>query len=372
MRILYIVTAAEYGGASLHVLRLMDADIKKGYKVGLVSAPETRIINEAKNIGAQIFINKYFVRPIQIYNDFLALWSVFRAIKKFNPDLITAHSTKAGYAARFFGFLFNKPVIFTAHGWSFTEGRGSSMRKMLIIAERIAAKFTKKIVCVSEYDRSIALKFKVDKPDKILTIHNGINPNPFLKVDGYKITKEFKLSENPIITMIGRLTPQKNPITLLKASCFLNKKFKLLIVGKGELQNTVEQFISLNNLSDLVILTGERADIPEILAASTIFVLSSLWEGLPYTIIEAMISGLPIVATSVGGIPELIENGKTGFIVPPASPYKMAEAINKLLENEELCIKMGKEGQKKALREFTLNRMITQTQDLYKEVLNKK
>ncbi len=134
----------------------------------------------------------------------------------------------------------------------------------------------------------------------------------------------------------------------------------------------MEQFIP-QTINKTSILTGERSGNQDSSSGGYLyFCVVILWEGLPYTIIEAMMAGLPVVATSVGGVPELVENNKTGFLVPSDNPEKMAEAIDRLLENKELRIKMGKEGQRKALKEFTLERMIAQTQNLYQEVLNKK
>lgn len=372
MRILYVVTAAEFGGTAIHVLRLMGADLREGYIVGLVAAPEPRLMSEAKHLGVHLFPNPYFVRPVQLRNDLRALRLVYRVIKKFQPDLVSAHSTKAGYAARLASAILCKPVIFTAHGWAFTEGRSPWTRWLLSLAERLATKVTDKIICVSKYDRDLSLTFKVGRPNQIVTIHNGVNPKLFLETEGAEGRQEFNLEEGPIITIVGRLVPQKDPLTLLKACLLLKGEFKLLVVGDGELRGLMEQFISDNGLDHSVILAGERKDIPGILGASDIFVLSSRWEGLPYTIIEAMMAGLPIVSTCVGGLAELVVDGETGFLVPLRDPKALAKALQKFLDDGKLRRKMGKAGQEKALQEFTLDRMLTETHKVYEEVLRKK
>jgi glycosyltransferase involved in cell wall biosynthesis len=368
VKILYVITAAEFGGASLHVLQLMEHMAKQGHEVGLVAAPESRLMEKAKALGVKIFSNPHFVRPIRPWKDFRALWPVFQAIRAFDPDIVHAHSTKAGYAARFACAILRKRVIFTAHGWAFTEGRGLMARKLLALAERLAAKITLKIICVSRHDRELALQWKVARPEQLVVIHNGIDPEPFLEADGASLRKELELHDEPVLTFVGRLAPPKDPLTLIDAVKRLSKGI-LLVVGGGELRSQVESHITENHLEKRVKLLGQRSDIPQILEASDVFVLSSRWEGLPYTIIEAMMAGLPVVATKVGGVPELVENGVTGFLVPPKDPETLAQALQKLIEDPELRKRMGRAGREKALREFTLDRMLHETERVYREVL---
>lgn len=368
MKILYSVTAAGFGGAPLHVLQLMEYMIKQGNQVGLVAAPEPRLMSEAAGLGVKIFPNPHFVRPIKPLEDLQAIKPVFRAVKVFNPDIVHAHSTKAGLATRFTCFVLRKPVLFTVHGWAFTEGRNIWERCLTAFAEYLAAKVTSKIICVSEYDRQLALRFKIAKPERLVVIHNGLDPRPFFTADGNFFRQRLGLERLPVITFVGRIAPQKDLFTLFKAMKVLSEGV-LLVVGEGELRPWVERYIRENDLMERVRFLGARSDVPQILAASDIFVLSSRWEGLPYTIIEAMMARLPVVATHVGGVPELVEDGVTGFLVPPKDPRALAEAIQKLLDDPDLRNKMGRAGQEKALREFTLDRMLRETERVYEEVL---
>jgi len=371
VRILYVITAAEWGGAPLHVLQMMEYMVKKGHEVGLVAAPEPRLMEEAKGLGVKVFPNSHFVRPIRPWKDFRALWPVFRAIKAFNPDIVHAHSTKAGYAARIACMFLRKPVLFTAHGWAFTEGRSLLARHLLALAERLAAKVTAKIICVSEHDRDLALRWKVARPEQLVVIRNGIDPQPFLKADGASLRQELRLEKASVLTFVGRFAPPKDPLTLLEAVKKLPEGV-LLLVGDGELRPLVERSIRELGLVDRVRLLGQRSDVPRILATSDIFVLSSRWEGLPYTIIEAMMAGLPVMATRVGGVPELVEDGVTGFLIPPKDPDALAKALQKLLNDPELRKRMGQASREKALKEFTLDRMLRETEKVYQEVLGSK
>lgn len=372
MKILYSVTGAVYGGAVAHVLSLMRADIHAGYRVGLVAAPEPRLMSEARNIGAEVFPNPYFVHGVQPHKDIRALWPMFRAVRRFNPDIVSAHSTKAGYAARLAGAVLRKPVIFTAHGWAFTKGRSTWQRPFLALAERLAAGVTTAVICVSNYDRELALKFKVAPPDKLVLIHNGVDPAPLLSASVEPVRREFGLGRVPVLAMVGRLAQQKDPLALLEACKLLKTDFRLIMVGEGELRGPAEAFVSRNGLRDRVTFTGERHDIPDILAASDIFVLSSRWEGLPLVIIEAEMAGLPVVAPAVGGVPELIEDGVTGYMVPPRNPQALADILQKLLDDIRLRQKAGSAAREKALREFTLDNMLTKTHRLYEDILRNK
>jgi len=364
MRVLYVITAAEWGGAPLHVLQLMEYMVKKGHEVGLVAAPEPRLMEGAKALGVKIFPNPHFVRPIRPWKDFRALWPVFRAVRRFDPDVVHAHSTKAGYAARFACMFLRKRVIFTAHGWAFTEGRSMWKRQLLALAERLAAEATARIICVSEHDRNLALRWKVARPEQLVVIRNGIDPQPFLEADGASLRREQGLEKATVLTFVGRLAPPKDLLTLLEALKKLPEAV-LLLIGDGELRPQVERSIRELGLVDRARLLGQRSDIPRILAASDMFVLSSRWEGLPYTIIEAMMAGLPVVATRVGGVSELVEDGVTGFLVPPKDPDALAEALQKLIAAPELRRRMGQAGREKALKEFTLDRMLRETERVY-------
>ncbi len=371
MRILYVITASEYGGPSRHVVRLMHHWKKHGHQVGLVSSPEPRLMREAQKVAACIFPNSHFVRRVQFTKDLQSLGPVFHAFKAFKPDLVSAHSTKAGFASRFCSAILGvRPVIFTAHGWSFTEGKNTLAKYVLALAERWGAKFTAKIICVSQYDRELALKFKVAPADQLVMIHNGVDPRPFSTAMSSAVDKKFRKDSAPVITTVGRLVPQKDPLTLLRACLLLKPDFRVLIVGDGALRTQVKQFVNDNRkLYGSVSLLGESENIPEILTASDIFVLSSRWEGLPRAVIEAMIAGLPVVASQVGGVPELVEDGVTGFLVPPGDCQSLAQAIQKLLVGPELRRRMGQAGQEKALCQFSLDRMLAETQKVYEEVL---
>jgi glycosyltransferase involved in cell wall biosynthesis len=262
-------------------------------------------------------------------------------------------------------------ILFTAHGWSFTEGRTRWKQRLLALVERLTARLTDRIICVSEYDRQLAMKFKVGRPDQLVTIHNGLDPRSWTMVDRSTVRRALGLPGGDLlITMIARLAVQKDPLTLLEASRRLpGDHWRVLLVGEGPLASHVARFVTEHRLSDRVQLLGARMDAMQILAVSDIFVLSSHWEGLPLTIIEAMMAGLPVVATRVGGVDELIEDGVTGTLVPPRNAAALTAALDELLQNGSRRRQMGQAGRQRALGLFTLDLMIQQTRELYRECL---
>lgn len=369
-KILHVITLSEWGGAQQVCYDIVTSFKKDKYTVDVACAPGGELVNRLRGQGIVVHRIDSLKRDISLLNDLRALFALYRLAKRRRYSIVHCHSTKAGLVGRLAARLAQVPVIlFTAHGWAFSEGRAYWERWLLAQAERLAAKVTTKIICVSEHDRKLALRFKVAHQDQLIVIHNGIDPQPFLRADGGRVRQHLGLREAPVLSFAGRLARQKDPLTLLRAIQNISRG-KLILAGDGPLQSQVERFIRQNGLTSQVILVGARTDIPDILAASDVFVLSSRWEGLPLVIIEAMVAGLPVVASRVGGVPELVEDGVTGFLVPPGNPEALAEALQRLFEDKELCRRMGEAGREKALRSFTLSRMLRETQAVYQEVLS--
>lgn len=372
MRLMYVVTGAHYGGASRHVVRMAQHFTAAGHQVAVVTAPEPRIVREAESAGAKVFENPYFQKSTKLGADVKAIGAVRRAITSFAPHLISAHSTKAGFAARACAAALRfRPIIFTAHGWAFAEGRASWKRALLAVAEAAAALPTMRIVCVSEYDRKLALRFRVGRPDTVCVIHNGIDPEPFISATGTSVRATFRLDDDPVITMIARLEAQKDPFTMLRACQRLRHPFRLLVVGDGVLRGAMDAFLARDpRLRERVVFAGEQTEIPDILAASDVYALASRWEGLPRSIIEAMLAARPVVCTRVGGVPELIDHGVTGLLVPPRDVEALAGALDGLLADAARRAAMGRAGRLRALRSFTADRMLAETEALYHDLLD--
>ncbi len=369
MKILYVVTGRDYGGAVRHVIQLIRYMSEMGHTVGLISGADATLMQVAARYCTKHYVNRDFVHPLDPRRDIRAVIPVWKGIREFEPDIVHAHSTKAGYAARFCAALQGiRPVVFTAHGWAFMEGRAYWQRWLLASAEKVFARVTDKIICVSEHARQLAVEWGVGSPDQLVVIHNGVDPTPFLNAHPLEMPVKSETETSPIITFVGRLAPPKDLSTLFRALAFLECGH-LLVVGEGQLRPSLEKEASQLGLAKRVTFAGFQSDIPGILKSSDIFVLPSRWEGLPYVVIEAMMAGLPVVATAVGGVPELVEHGRTGYLVPPGDTEALARALHDLLQDEALRRQMGEAGRERALRQFTEDRMLSRTEALYREVL---
>lgn len=367
-RILLLVTLSEWGGAQ-HVVYLLATHLRARYDVTVGCAPGGELVRRLRQDGVPVVEIPGLRRLPTPWQDARVLWRLYRLMRRGSFDLVHAHSTKAGLLGRLAANLVHVPaVLFTAHGWAFTEGRAWWKRRILALYERLMAALTTKIICVSRHDRELALCFGVARPQKLVVIHNGLVAERFAEIDREQVRSRLGIGEAPVIAFVGRLAVPKDPMTLLVAVKEVPAA-QLLVVGDGPLRMDVERAIERDRLHDRVSLLGERSDVPEILAAADVFVLSSLWEGLPLTIIEAMMAGLPVVATRVGGVPELVEDGLTGFLVPPKDPQALSKVLRRLVEDRDLRQRMGHAGLARARKEFTLERMVAETERQYEMVL---
>jgi glycosyltransferase involved in cell wall biosynthesis len=364
---LFVITRSDLGGAQMHVSQLLLA-LKDRSKCWLITGQGGWLTGKARGLGVPVAVLPQLVRQISPWKDLRALLNLYVLMRRLKPAVVSLHSTKAGLLGRVAARLAGVDVVvFTAHGWVFTEGAPWWRRRLGVAVERLAARLASKIVCVSEYDKDLALRWKVAPGHKLTVIHNGADPQPFLcKAE----SASAGLREPAVITTVGRLSPPKAPLVLLEALRNLNgRPFRALLVGDGPQREKVESLIGRAELADRVVLMGERRDIPEILRSSDIFVLSSWSEGLPRAVIEAMVAGLPVIASSVGGVPELVDHGITGLLVPPGNPAALAGAIRTLLEKPEMARCMGERGRMKAIRKFSLTTTVSKTLSLYDDLL---
>jgi len=375
MKILYLVTKSEAGGAQTHIYQLSKYFIEKGNKVAIMSYPGGWLEEEAKKLGVKFYPNKYFSNipdPIRILR---AMKKIRQMVNDFKPDLIGCHSTAAGFLGRM--TIRNKiPTTFTAHGWAFTEGAPFLRKCLAILIEKIAGKFCSKIICVSDSDRNLALKYKIVSKEKVITIHNGveISINQFTPLDT-KLSNGANQRKSAFIKIVfvGRLAQPKDPLLLLESfnslSFELKDRTQISIIGEGPKRKELEKFIKENKLGEKIRLLGSisREEVFEILRNSDIFVLISNWEGFPYTIIEAMSFGLAIIASEVGGIKEAV-NESCGILIKRGDKEGIKNALGRLLKNPSLIKEMGERGKEKVKEEFSLDKMLEKTEKIYKSV----
>lgn len=374
MKILYIVTKSERGGPTTHIFQLSKYLISKGHQIALMSYPggwkkKGWLEEELQKMGGKFYPNRFFSNSIfNPFKDLLTIILIRKAVRNFKPDLVSCHSSKAGFLGRL--AVRNKvPTLFTAHGWGFAKG-SSDWRKILIPLEKLSARFCRKIICVSESDRKLALRYGIAPEKKFLVIHNGT------EIDyDFNISYE-KYGENIFkIVFVGRLAVPKDQILLLKAFLSLDKELRemsrIILIGDGPNRGMLEKFVNDNNLSEYVEFKGSlpREEIFEILKNCHIFALISNWEGFPRTIVEAMSYGLPVIASDVGGAREAVDKN-TGFMVQRGDRMAIRDVLKKLIKDPLLAYRMGKNGREKVIKEFSVEKMIGETCKVYLDILN--
>ncbi len=368
-KVLLLVTLSEWGGAQ-YVVYLLAKHLARQYDVSVACAPGGELIPRLLRDGIRTYAVPELVRVPSPWRDLRTLLRLVRLMKQERFAIVHTHSTKAGLLGRLAARMAGVPaVVFTAHGWAFTEGRAWWKRMALALMEGFCGHLlSTKIICVSHHDHDLAVRFHTAPADRLVTIRYGLDPRRFVAAGAPAFRTRLGPRPTPAVGFVGRLAAQKDPVNLLMAFGILAHG-TLIMVGDGPLRRRIEGVVRQNALGDRVRLMGSRENIPELLAEWDIFVLPSRWEGLPLVIIEAMMAGLPVVATRVGGVGELVEDGVTGLLVPPADPQALADALQRLLADPGLRRRMGAAGRDRALREFQLDRMVRETSDLYEGLI---
>lgn len=366
MIIVQILTRSDLiGGAQVHVKNLSIELQRSGHIVHLLIGGQGIFINEIKAHNLHVQSIPRLIRSINPYLDWRAFWDIRNALKKIKPDLIATHSSKAGWLGRLAAYSLNIPAIFTAHGWAFTEGVPLIKRLIYILAERVIGLVSNKIITVSEYDAALCLKYTIVPNYKVVTIYNGI---PYLPKQA-----TIDHSSTPRLVMTARFEKPKNHIILLKALATLTDyNWHLDFIGEGPLKTEVIYWISKLNLTTRVSLLGERKDVSNILEKAQIFVLISDWEGLPISILEAMRAGLPVIASAVGGIPEMIDDDINGFLIPKGNISLLRKRLLTLITNKDIRNRMGMASHTKFAEHFTIDLMIKKTLNVYRLTIKEK
>lgn len=313
----------------------------------------------------------FLKREISPLNDLKALFILYRIIRKGRYYIVHCHSTKAGLLGRIAAWLAKTPrIYFTIHGWSFYNvGEYGRIKHLLIFFEKMLAKLTDILICVSVNDKIEGINKKIAYEDKFTVIYNGISSS-HAYTRGVLRDKIDANESDVILGTVGRLAYQKNPLLFLEVAKQVIKAYKhvkFVLIGDGPLYDDCRKFVNVNDLGKNVFLLGLRKNAYRFLVDMDVFVLTSRFEGLPLTIIEGMFAKLPIIATDVGGVSELVQNERNGFLVPNDNAKELATRMKNLIEDSGKRIKMGKESQKIAIDNYTLDKMIQKYNKLYND-----
>jgi len=386
-KILYIITQSELGGAQKNVFDLAYA-LKEKYEIVVAAGPDGGgdLYNLLKEKQIRYVKLRWLRRnDINPFADLVGLWEIFRLIKKEKPDIVHLHSSKAGFSGSIAAKLFGIKVVYTVHGAVFEAAFSAPARKFYLWLEKFSALFKDKIICVSGNDKKIWLKYKAAPEEKLVVVHNGIDyqnlnllPKDEARENLFSLSQqlfEAVSGSKPDLKIVGTIAnfyPEKGLPFLVQAAKIILKEnhfqnIIFIVIGEGYQREILKEMIKDSGLEEKFILTGKIDNAPKYLKAFNIFVLPSIKEGFPYTILEAMAGGLPIVASYVGGIPEMVKNEENGFLVLPKNAQMLAERITEILEKQNLAERFAQNSKIK-IQEFSLEKMVDETENIYKNL----
>jgi len=376
MKILYVITKSNWGGAQRHVFDLSTAMKARGHDVWVALGGEGRLKSELEKAGVYTFSIAELGRDISASRDAGSFKEIYRVIKNKRPDIIHLHSPKAAGLGSLAGRLLRVPkIISTIHGWAFNEERPIHERLIIRFFSWLTMLFCHETIVLSDREFKQALLFPFIK-DKVKLITLGIQPPTFISIDGARqtIAKAIgmdlgEFNKKTVIGTIAELHPNKDLPNLITAMSYVatqNPQTIAVIVGEGEDKAILEALIEQNKLQDRVFLAGFIPAASEYLKAFNVFVLSSRKEGLPYCLLEAGSASLPVVATTVGGIPEIVEDMKSGILIQPKNSRELAHALSFMIEHPEERKKYGAALKERIATKFSLDKMLWMVEGEYK------
>lgn len=361
-RVLQIIDDATIGGGQRHVLWLCTGLQAHGWHVEVACAARGWLVDELRSRGIAHHAVEMSNRP-----SLSTLGAVRGVLGRVDPAVVHTHGSTAGFYGRVAARLRRGPaVVHTYHGLHYLHEKAGARRALFQVVDRALERITDRIICVSDSDCRVALGCGLASEGKAAVIKIGIDPGPFSEIPQRPMPPE------PTIGTIGRLHPQKGHAHLIDAMKRLRESgfaVELEIVGEGELRRSLTTQIEECGLASAVRLPGAETDVPAILSRFDVFVLPSLWEGLPYVLLEAMAAARPVVASNLDGVAEVVTDGEDGILVRAGDPEALADGLRRALGDPARAQAMGRRGRDRVLREFGVAGMIQRISRLYEDAL---
>lgn len=371
--------AKSTGGVGVYVRRLVESLDRDKYLITAVCLAEggadlARELSRLNNVETIAVEMKDNIAPI---SDMVVCAKLARIIRAKEFDLIHAHTSKPGFFARLAAIGTGIPVLYQPANFAFHDGAPRMQAVLYGVLEGFAAKFlTERIITVCNGERELARRFSVGWDELFVTILTGIDTNRFdIEIDRISIRRSIEIPVDAIVVgTVARLTEAKAPQDFIRAAKLVNDfnpQVHFLWVGNGHLEEDARRFVTELGLDSVFHFSGHRDDIPSVLKAMDIFVLTSHWEGFSIAILEAMAAGLPIVSTRVMGASEAIVERENGFLVEIGDIQSIADGITYLINNPLIIKKFGDASKIRAKKEFPYSKMLKNLERLYDEVYNK-
>ena len=368
MRVAFVITRADaVGGASIHVRDIAAALVQRGdieVKVFLGGTPGP-VTEQLDSRLVQWELVPALSRAIHPIHDLRAVKQLTEALARFQPDLISTHTSKAGLIGRIAAHRLRIPAIYTPHGWTIGDRLSPMAGKIFTSVERFAAPYAARIVNVCEAEKQLALSNGVGTTKQMAVIHNGVRDisRELIATPGVRV-------KQPVITTVARMEQPKDHGTLLRALARIaDLDWRLQWAGDGPMETLIRKHAAQLGLEPRIQFLGSSTRVEALLAQSQMFVLSSRSEGFPRSILEALRAGLPVAATKVGGVAEAVSQGNNGFTFPRGDAESLSQGLRLLIESPDLRGRMGATGRDRYESEFTFERMLEATLNLWREVL---
>jgi glycosyltransferase involved in cell wall biosynthesis len=312
------------------------------------------------------------VREISPWRDAAMLLQLTSLLRREKFDIVHTHSSKAGIIGRIAARLAGVPhIMHTVHGWGFHDHMNPALRAFYIALERLMEPWTRPLISVSERTTGVGLAAGIGGRESYRLIRSGIPLDRFRPDPLRREATRAGLGLAPtdvVVGSVGRLSPQKNPADFVRVAerlCRGRDRLRFIYVGDGPLRSDIETAVDAAGLTERVLLLGIRRDVPDLLRAMDVFILTSLWEGLPRVVLQSLATGVPVVAYDTAGIEEAVAEGMNGHLVHPGDIDAMATRLSTLVDDDALRASMSAAAVGELDRSFTEDAMIAGLESLY-------
>lgn len=372
IKVCIIVTKLELGGAQKVAIDLCQKLDKNKFETFMICGLGG-ILDDETSHKIKIYFVKDLIRELNPIKDLKAFTEIYKILKKEKPDVVHTHSSKAGILGRFTAFVAGiKNIIHTIHGFPFNDTQSYFKKNLYIYLEKFCAKISKILIPVSTENIKKGLSHNIGNQTQYRYIRLGIDIENFKNFKNTSLKQELNLKDTDIVvTTIGPFKPQKNLTDFINVANIIvkqNNNYKFIITGDGDEREKLENLIEKYNIKNNIYLLGWRRDISNILNSSDFFVMTSLWEGLPISTIEAMSCGLVPIVNDVDGQRELIKDNENGFLIKPYDIKTTANKILFLAGNQEIENKMSLKAKQTIDETFSIDYMIKQHENIYLEL----
>ncbi len=384
IRVLRVIARLNIGGPAIHVTLVTAGLDKNRYTSWLVTGTENpgegSMVDYAHARGVHpVVIPEIVGRATLTPRDLVAFVKLYRLMRRLKPHIVHTHTAKPGFLGRVAARLAGVPVIVhTYHGHVLQGYYGQVKTAALRRMERWLARLSDQLVAVSRQVKRDLVSYGIADADRIIVVPLGLELSPYLDVQRHSGTlrREFGwASDEQLVGIVGRIFPIKNHALFLDAAarvaCRLPRS-RFVVVGDGVLREEMQQQAGRLGLGNRVVFTGWRRDLPRLYADLNVLVVSSENEGTPVSAIEAMASGCPVVATKVGGLTDLLDDGVTGLLVPPRDAEALADAIESVLTNGAMASAFRVAGRSSVRRRFRSDRLVADLEHLYEDLLKRR